>query len=184
MIKLIDILNEIGEGTAQKYPWTFKIERENDGITYFEYEFKTATTPYSVILTEEELNIGNGVYEMMIAFGVGRSIGKQIIQKATTSVGGKPSPSGVNFNQVVNKGEIFRVMATVIDIVEDAIVRSEKKGKPVAVLSFRPTKEKETSSGYKLTDQRAQLYKAYIDKHLDRVQQTRVRNGEVEVILK
>ena len=183
MIKLIDILNEIGDSSAQKYPWTFKIERENDGITYFEYEFKTATTPYSVILTEEKLNAVNDVYEMMIAFGVGRSIGKQIIQKATTSVGGKPSSSGVDFNQVVNKGEIFRVMATVIDIVEDAIVRSEKKGKPVAVLSFRPTK-KETSSGYKLTNQRAQLYKAYIDKHLDRVQQTRVRNGEVEVILK
>ena len=40
MIKLIDILNEIGDSSAQKYDWSFHHEMKGGrDIIYYEYKF-------------------------------------------------------------------------------------------------------------------------------------------------
>ena len=109
---------------------------------------------------------------MMVAFGVGRSIVKKAF--------GDKKP----FAQMTNKGEVFRVMATVIDIVKDGIERMTKDGYEVKTIIFKPEREKETKKGYKETDQRAKLYMAYIKQNMDMVYSIKQNRGVIEVTLK
>lgn len=172
MIKLIDILSEVGEGTAPKYSWTFEGDYDTTGILNLDYEFVTDShTRYFVKLTVAQYK--GDEYEMMVAFGVGRSA----IKKAF----GDKSP----FTKIVNKGELYRVMATVVDIVKDGIKRCAEKDMKIKYLLFKPEKEKETKKGYITNDQRNALYKAYVDKNLDLVQSTKVSPlGGIVVTLK
>jgi hypothetical protein len=174
MIKLMDILAEVGEGTAPKFQWQFKSKYDTSDIINIDYEFTTdKNVKYFVKLTVGENDVVSNAYEMMVAFGVGRSV----IKKAV----GDKKP----FAQVVNKGELFRVMATVMDIVRDGLKRCEEAGTPVKIILFKPEKEKETKTGFVSNDQRLKLYKAYIDKNSDLVQSTTISPfGGVEVILK
>ena len=193
MIKLIDILNEIGDSSAQKYDWSFHHEMKGGrDIIYYEYKFQSDTTSYFSFLSTKELDIGNGKYEMMVSFGVEKSLGKDIAGGVTRYINQKLKPTkppmfsvGDSFNTTTNKGEMFRVMATIVDIVKDAMERNKKAGRPVAMLTFEPNKElKKTATGYKLTDQRAKFYMAYIKNHMDDIHTIRQHGNEVEVILK
>lgn len=170
----MDILAEVGEGTAEKFSWSFKGKYNTGDIIHLDYEFTTdKKVNYFVKLTVDEHDTGVNVYEMMVAFGVGRSI----IKKAM----GDKKP----FSQVINKGELFRVMATVMDIVRDGLKRCEENDTPVKIILFKPEKEKETKMGFVSSDQRLKLYKAYIDKNSDLIQRTTIsKQGGVEVILK
>ena len=172
MIKLLDLLKEVGEGTAKKYPWTFEGETETGFGLHLDYEFVTdLKTRYFV-----KLIVGlydEDVYEMTIDFGVNKSALKNII--------GDKKP----FATVVNKGELYRVLATVLDIVKDAIQKSNEKGHTIKYLIFKPEQEKETETGYVQSDQRLRLYKAYLDKNKDLIQSTRTSpQGGVEATLK
>jgi hypothetical protein len=171
MIKLLDILAEVGEGTAQKYNWSFNSSDDKGDYNILNYTFTTdSKVKYFVTLVvgKEPLNATDD-YEMTVAFGVGNSVmGK-----------GKPS-----FTKVVNKGEIFRVMATVIDIVKDGIERMKKEETPIKYIIFKPEKEKETETGFKQSDQRLKLYLAYIQKYMDQIQSIEQGPGAVEVTLK
>ena len=173
MIKLIDILNEIGDSSAQKYDWRFKGKYNNSDVINIDYEFKTdSDTQYFVKLTAQESSATSSAFEMMVAFGVGKSV----IKKAF----GDKKP----FSQVVNKGELYRVMATVVDIVKDGIEKMVQDGYPIKVILFKPEKEKETATGFKMTDQRAKLYMAYIKQNMDMVYSVRQKGDQIEVILK
>lgn len=172
MIKLLDLLNEVGEGTATKYQWNFKGKHDTGDIVHLDYEFVTDTnTNYFVKLTVSLYD--EGQYEMMIAFGTGKSA----IKKAL----GDKKP----FATVVNKGELYRVMATVMDIVKDGIAKCNQDGLPIKYLIFKPEQEKETKSGFIQSDQRLKLYKAYIEKNKDLVQSIQTSpQGAIEVTLK
>lgn len=173
MIKLIDILNEIGDSSAQKYDWRFKGKYDTSDVINIDYEFKTdSDTQYFVKLTVQESSATPSAFEMMVAFGVGKSI----IKKAF----GDKKP----FAQVVNKGELYRVMATVVDIVKDGIEKMAQNDYPVKIILFKPEKEKETATGFKTTDQRAKLYMAYIKQNMDMVNSVRQKGDQIEVILK
>jgi hypothetical protein len=172
MIKLLDLLAEVGEGTAPKYDWTFKGQYDTGDIINLDYEFVTdSKTQYFVKLTVAHYE--QEEYEMMVAFGTGKSVVKKAL--------GDKSP----FAKVVNKGELYRVMATVVSIVRDGIKRCAEEGNVVKYLIFKPEREKETKQGYITSDQRARLYKAYIDKNTDLVQSTKISPlGGIEVTLK
>jgi len=173
MIKLIDILNEIGDSSAQKYTWSFKGKYDTGGIINLDYEFKTDNNiRYFVKLTVQESDASALSFEMMVAFGVGRSV----IKKAL----GDKKP----FAQIVNKGEVFRVMATVTDIVKDGIKKMAQDGYPVKIILFEAEKEKETKKGYVDTDQRVKLYMAYIKQNMDMVYSVKQKGNTIEVILK
>ncbi len=173
MIKLIDILNEIGDSSAQKYDWRFKGKYDTGDVINLDYEFKTdSDTQYFVKLTVKESDASSLAFEMMVAFGVGRSIVKKAF--------GDKKP----FAQVVNKGEVFRVMATIIDIVKDGIEKMAQDNYPVKIILSKPEKEKETATGFKSTDQRAKLYMAYIKQNMDMVYSVKQKGDTVEVILK
>ena len=170
----MDILAEVGEGTAAKFPWTFKSKYDTGDIIHIDYEFVTdKKVQYFVKLTVGEHDAASSTFEMVVAFGTGKSV----IKKAM----GDNKP----FATVVNKGELFRVMATVMEIIRDGLKRCEEAGTPVKIILFKPEKEKETATGFVSNDQRLKLYKAYIDKNSDLVQSTNIsKQGGVEVILK
>lgn len=173
MIKLIDILNEIGDSSAQKYDWRFKSKYDTSDTINLDYEFKTdSDTQYFVKLTIAESFVTPSAFEMTVSFGVGKSVVKKAF--------GDKKP----FAQVVNKGEVFRVMATVTDIVKDGIGKMAQDNYPVKVILFVPEKEKETASGFKTTDQRAKLYMAYIKQNMDMVDNVKQKGSTIEVILK
>ena len=172
MIKLINLL-EIGDSSAQKYDWKFKNEHKDSDAIKLNYEFKTdSNTLYFVNLIITESDVTSLAFEMIVSFGVGTSIIKKVI--------GDKKP----FAQITNKGEIFKVMTTVIDIVKDGIERMNKDNYPIKIVRFHATKEKETSMGYKQSDQRAKLYMAYIKQNIDMVRTISQKGSDIEVILK
>jgi len=174
MIKLLDLL-EIGDSSAKKYNWQFGGKYESGGAINLDYDFKTdSNTQYFVKITVQESAATPLAFEMRVSFGTGKSA----IKKAF----GDKKP----FKQIVNKGEVFRVMATVVDIVKEGIERMAKEDYPVKIILFKPEEEKETPMGYKKTDenQRAKLYMAYIKQNMDMVHSIGKRGKEIEVILK
>ena len=170
----MDILAEVGEGTAPKFQWQFKGKYDTGDIIHIDYEFVTdKKVQYFVKLTVGEHDAAANTYEMVVAFGTGKSV----IKKAV----GDNKP----FATVVNKGELFRVMATVMEIIRDGIKRCKEDDTPIKIILFKPEKDKETKKGFVSNDQRLKLYKAYIDKNSDLVQSTNIsKQGGVEVILK
>jgi hypothetical protein len=176
MIKLIDILAEVGEGTAQKYNWSYSGKNASSDYDILNYDFKTDSgVNYFVTLVagNEALNSIND-FEMTVSFGVGNK------GSLKSKVGiGKPS-----YTKVVNKGELFRVMATVVDIVKDGMERMKKEEKPIKYIIFKPEKEKETETGFKQSDQRLKLYLAYLKQNMDQIQSIEQGSGAVEVTLK
>jgi len=126
MIKLTDILLEIGDATSSKYPWKL-IYNEKDIYApdgYREYEFSTESDlTYGVQIT----NISNYLDIDFVADG--------------------------SYDEV-NKGELFKVMATITDIILSII----KKGNILGI-RYNP-KAKGSDFGQK----RDKLYKVYINK--------------------
>jgi len=176
MIKLLDILAEVGEGTAQKYNWSYNGKDSNSDYDVLNYSFKTDSNMsyFVTLVVGNEPLTGADDFEMTVSFGVGNK------GPLKDKVGlGKPS-----YTKVVNKGEVFRVMATVVDIVKNAISMMKKEEKPIKYIIFKPEKEKETETGFKQSDQRLKLYLAYIKQNMDQVQSIEQGPGAVEVTLK
>lgn len=97
MIKLVDILKEIGEGT-RTYSWKFDDE-DADG-NYF-YSFDTDNSTYSVGIA----NLEDGMYDLSFN---------------TTSPDGDPDVS-----LDTNEGVPLRVLSTVVDIAKYFIKRKD-----------------------------------------------------------
>ena len=119
MIKLIDILKEIGDAYSQSYEYSY------DGSNYKAYFTTEHNTQYKVIF--ETIN-----NRMNISFGVIYD-----------------SDDDPDFEVITNKGNIYRIMSTIISIINRAI--SE----------FNPNEIKFDSD-----NRRIKLYKNYIEKNL------------------
>ena len=119
MIKLIDILKEIGDAYSQSYEYSY------DGPNYRAYFTTEYNTQYKV--TFETIN-----NRMNISFGVIYD-----------------SDDDPDFEVITNKGNIYRIMSTIISIINRAI--SE----------FNPNEIKFDSD-----NRRIKLYKKYIEKNL------------------
>ena len=97
MIKLVDILKEIGEGT-RTYSWKFNDE-DADGNCF--YSFDTENSTYSVGVA----NLEDGMYDLSFN---------------TTSPDGDPDVS-----LDTNEGVPLRVLSTVVEIAKDFIKRKD-----------------------------------------------------------
>jgi hypothetical protein len=71
-------------------------------------------------------------------------------------------PLGVSydFKSVVNKGELYKVMATVVQITKDLLEKFSKEGKTIKKIEIEPSKNFENDT------RRANLYLAYIKKNM------------------
>lgn len=151
MLKIIDIINEeimntvanypqfgdrlnsiseVGEGSSKSYPFNFEDVAYNE----VQYNFDTEDRDeYIVYITQTDIN--NGVWDMQ--FGVS---------------GGSPE-------DVIDKGRMYNVMATILTITNDFI----DKYKP-NILKFKPAKNEDDNR----TDdmRRFKLYMAYIKKNM------------------
>ena len=123
----LNSISETGEGTAGSYAFRF------DNVSYNEvnYHFDTPEDDYVVLINNVDVHAG--IWEMQ--FGV---------------VGGTPE-------DVTNRGKIFNVMATVLQITNDFIDRF----KPNA-LRFKPSKDEEREDDKR----RFNLYMQYIKKNM------------------
>lgn len=101
-------INEIGEGTVKPYPFTF----DNVSFNEVNYNFDTEEDEYVVIINQTDPNARIWVMQ----FG---------------TVGGTPK-------DVVSRGRMFNVMATILQITNDFL----DKFKPNA-LRFKPEKDPE-----------------------------------------
>ena len=131
MIKLINILNEIGEGTANSYPYNLKSNISANAIYTFTTESSIA---YRVTLNK----INNSVE---IDFLV---------------------ESGEELYPETNKGELFKVMSTIVKITLDYI----NDNPDIEYIRYDP-KAKDVSNSSK--NQRDALYRKYIEKYIPNV---------------
>jgi hypothetical protein len=158
MIKLTNILLEIGEGTAKPYKYKLtRTESDPDFGDYFRlYEFVTDLgTHYEVMFEIEEDYSKDEPWEFMnIEFGVDEKDG-----------------GGVSYKVETNKGELFRVMATIVDITKSIL----KERKNIKQLTFSSAKKDEDDN------RRNKLYMAYIKKHVPNIKNVEVDGSEIRV---
>jgi hypothetical protein len=120
-------LNEIGDGSVKQYPFTFDDVSQNE----VNYNFDTEEDEYVVIITNTDMY--SGIWEMQ--FG---------------TVGGTPK-------DVVNKGRIFNVMTTILQIANDFLGKYMPN-----VIKFKPEKNE-----VKQDDKRRfNLYMEYVKKNM------------------
>jgi hypothetical protein len=135
-------IHEVGEGSAKTYDWELLQTNPGDytyGFTTdsgIEYEVELVTLEYDDDETGEPVN------GLEIGFGAGE-MGKE--------------KSDVD---VINRGEVFRVMATIVEIIQFAI-KLVPDFKSTNSLIYNPARKKgEDPTG----NQRDKLYQAYIKK--------------------
>ena len=134
-MKLIDLLKEVGEATAKPYKFEKVYNDEFERIYGFETE---SGQMYNVIIEEIEpedpFTAGGGVRLDIRFYVVGED------------------PEAEEYDKVVNKGELFKVMATIVKI-----IKKEIKQKPyIKAISFKPSKRKSQDSA------RLELYKRFL----------------------
>lgn len=128
-------LNEVGEGSAEPYQW----KETKQGSDYVYTQFTTDTG------TEYNVNLEVIDYKDLPAMDVEFSA--------------KPTGAeGSSFEVVVNKGELFRVMSTVGNIVKHY---AKDKFKDVKAITYSATKK---TGEEEFDTQRDKLYKTFITK--------------------
>jgi hypothetical protein len=135
-------IKEVGEGSAKTYDWELLQTNPGDYLYGFttdsgiEYEVELVTLDYNDDETGEPIN------GLEIGFGAGE-MGKE--------------KSEID---VINRGEVFRVMATIVEIIQFAI-KLVPDFKSTNALIYNPARKKgEDPTG----NQRDKLYQAYIKK--------------------
>lgn len=138
-------INEIGDASASKYKWE-EVDREG----YYTYiRFITDNE------TEYDVDLESMMYTPKDSTSSIKAIGVEFSAKPKEA-----EFLGSSYNIVVNKGELYKVMATVLDIIKKYI----KKFKAQAII-YTPSKKPNEDFG----NQRDQLYKIFIKKSFPEV---------------
>ena len=127
-----ELINEIGDASAKPYKWR-RLDRRYD--TYY------------IFTTDSGLE-----YQVMTELGSGDTLTVEYGVEVITKQGNK----SIDYELVTNRGELFRIMATVVDIVQEFI----KKNPEVKYIEFEGSKNKAGDQ------RRNKLYMQYIKKHL------------------
>ena len=122
----LNSISETGEGTSNTYPFKF----DNVAFNEVNYHFDTEEDEYVVVVNLVDVHAG--AWDMQ--FG---------------TVGGTP-------DEIVDRGRMFSVMATLVQIVNDFIDRYTPN-----IIRIEPSKAEDKKN----KNQRFQLYMAYIKKH-------------------
>jgi GNAT superfamily N-acetyltransferase/phosphopantetheine adenylyltransferase len=128
---ILPTLNEVGEGNSKPYEW----------VEHFSEYFFTTDSNVKYIVSLDEISEGN-------------KDGISIEFSAKT-----PEMGGYSSKIEVSKGELFRVMATIINILKTYISKDPK----VEFILYSP--HKKTGEG-DINNQRDKLYKAFIKNQL------------------
>jgi len=133
-----DSLNEIGEANITPYKWS---EENNDDMV-IEVSFETESgLEYNVEL-QRDFYMGTPVLDVEFAAGMV-----------------DPDTGGTMSSKVItNRGELFKVMSTIVDIVKHYVNNTEAQG-----VIYSPTKKGDETIS---TNQRNSLYKAFLKKQV------------------
>ena len=131
-----ELINEIGDASAK--PYKYKLQQKNKFREYYDFE-TDLDTKYEVTFDFYEDMSKEGEWTVVnISFG--------IIEDGY-----------LNNVVVTNEGDIFRVMATIVDITKKVL----KKNKKIKSLAFTGSKNRGDNDR-----RRNNIYMAYIKKHL------------------
>lgn len=147
---LEQVISEIGDTSnieTYKTTWNKVSDFDNSSITY-RVDFTTGTEK-----TDNKYNVYLGLLKsdpfydkeswyLDVAFGV------------------EGEDEVVDYKSVVNSDKMYRVMATLVQIIKELIAKLEKEGKYVREISIDPSKNFEGDN------RRVRLYKAYIKKNM------------------
>lgn len=143
MIKLKDILKEIGEGTSKPYKYEYSYG-DDDSISY------TFRTDSSVDMQTGKTTRGTD-YEVDLLF-----IDSETMERTPNTMDVSFRPTGGEYEEETNQNVQYRIMATVVAIMKEVLPKHPE----VTHLIYTPTKSDSNDS------RRANLYKAYIQKQL------------------
>ena len=146
-MKLIDILREIGDPKTPSKPYDLELYSDSDYALIYTFE-TDADNQYKIVFGKNDKEIrdpqtprySDTELEYSVAFGV------------------IPDSGGLDFEaELKDTRNLFRVMATIILAIKEAIEEAEK---PVTRLIIEPTKRDSRDK------RRYNLYKTYIEKHM------------------
>ena len=110
--------------------------------------------------SDEDYRYGPNEWDYDIGFGVEQEPSKRQKERDPEA------STRVSYNAEVNKGEMYRVMATVIATIKDELESDKKEGKVIRKLLIYPAKRRKKGGKADMTDmRRAMLYQAYISKN-------------------
>jgi len=143
-------INEVGEASAQPYEYKLDVE------TYYkvEYTFTTDSGLDYIVKFDLDDDMADVIFLTEQSLDIARSGGKNI------------------FLQTFSKGELFKVMATITNIVKEFL----EKYTDIKTLVMSPSKEDDTDN------RRAKLYSAFIKKNIVSSKYSFKENGNEMII--
>ena len=156
MIRLKDLLKEVGEGTAKPYDYKLVADVSNDAMYY---TFTTDPDPNKTYLGSPAPGTD---YEVHLRFW---DLEKN--KRSSTNLDVAFSTHGGEYEEETNDNVQYRVMATVVAIVKEALTKHPE----ITTLSFTPAKAD------KMDSRRARFYKAYIQKQMPNSTTTELKGG-------
>ena len=183
MIKLKNILLEIGEGSAKPYKW--KADHKTKmafgmDVTDYSYVWET-DSGLEYVLTIETVPVeGKGYWNANFGpYGWSHSL-----HSPTTGRQIRPPQRVPDYEIETNRGELFSIMATIVDAFKD-FIKKEKKSYDtddawgLEVIEYEGAKAEDAKS-----NQRNKLYAAYIKKHLPNATIRNIHGDKMEILFK
>ena len=140
-------IHEVGEGSAKTYDWELLQTNPGDYTYGFTTDSGVEYEVNLVVLNYEDDETGEFINGLEIGFSAGEK------DEYKSDI------------EVINKGEVFRVMATIVEIIQFAI-KLVPDFKPTNAIIYNPARKKgEGATG----NQRDKLYQAYIKKAIPNI---------------
>ncbi len=180
MIKLKNILLEIGEGSAKPYKWkdTSKQKRVYGiKVKTYEYEWETDSGLDYSLEIDPLYKHDSDKQGMWIANFGPFEMGDQLYTNLGRPVG--TPQKDVDYEIETNRGDLFRIMATIVDAMKDFMKQAENSEWGVDVIIYEGHKAEGAKS-----NQRNKLYAAYIKKHLPGATIKKQSGDRMEIHLK
>lgn len=164
---LEQILKETGEGTAEAYPFHRDNESRYPNEIWVRYEFVTDPgsdeqegSEYLVYITKRLIKGSEqeNAREYGVSFGV--------VEKGA-----------IDYESETNQGAIYRIMATVIKIIKEEVLRDKKDGLTITRLRISPSK---AAMGDR---RRSRIYTAYLKRLLPQATISSNQDGGEEFIV-
>ena len=177
MIKLKNILLEIGEGSAKPYKWKADHKTKKAfgmDVTDYEYVWETDSGLQYVLTIETAPVEGKGYWHA--AFGPYK-MGSGIHDLQGRQIRGPQKK--VDYETETNRGELFSIMATIVGAFKDFMKKEEKGEWGLKVVEYEGAKAEDAKS-----NQRNKLYAAYIKKHLPNATIKKVYGDIMEILFK
>ncbi len=189
MIKLKDILLEIGEGSAKPYKWKVNLGQLNiygTKVKKYMYEWET-DSGLDYILELYPLYTHDAHSEKQSYFVSDQGMwtanfGPYKPGEQLYGIDGKPigtPEKDVDYEIETNKGDLFNIMATIVDAMKDFIKQAKKTDWGVDIIRYEGAKAEGAKS-----NQRNKLYAAYIKRHLPGATIKKVWNDQMEIHIK